>query len=77
MTGLKMAEEAQERRLADRIRAFGVGNVIAVVIMVLIGAGLLWPGMIVNFAESAGSPTAVPSVRKGPANLHRSWRTGC
>ncbi|MGI9641385.1 MAG: glycosyltransferase family 87 protein, partial [Acidimicrobiia bacterium] len=58
MTGLKMAEEAQDQRLTDRIRAFGVGNVVAVVIMVLIGAGLLWPGMIVSFAESAGSPTA-------------------
>ncbi|MGI9529837.1 MAG: glycosyltransferase family 87 protein [Acidimicrobiia bacterium] len=58
MTGLKMAEEAQEQRLADRIRAFGVGNLVAVVFMVLIGAGLLWPGMIVSFAESVGLPTS-------------------
>lgn len=58
MTGLKMADDIQKRQLADRVRGFGAGNVAAVVLMVLIGAGLLWPGMIVNFAESVGSPTS-------------------
>lgn len=58
MTGLKMGEEVQTRQLTDRIRAFGLWNVAAVVLMVLIGAGLLWPGMIVNMADAAGLPVS-------------------
>ena len=44
--------------MTDRIRAFGLWNAAAVGLLVLIGAGLLWPGMIVNMADAAGSPSA-------------------
>jgi len=58
MTGLKMGDRAEARAVTDRIRAFGLWNAAAVGLLVLIGAGLLWPGMIVNMADAAGSPSA-------------------
>ena len=58
MAGLRVGSEIDVRSLSDRIRAWGAWNVAAVVLMVLIGAGFLWPGLILNTLDAVGLPTS-------------------